>query len=92
MNQGRLIVLEKQDKSENKKLKFVTIKEVTTGNLKHFSSIKDAEFFFETIENKIGRRTISKYLKTPLNARKPFKGYLFFNLEELQYWVYYNII
>jgi hypothetical protein len=83
MNQGRLTVLEKLDKPVNKNLKPLIIKEDTTGNLKHFPSIKEAEFYFESIDNKINGRTISKYLNTPLSARKPFKRYLFFNPEEL---------
>ena len=51
----------------------ITIKEVTTGNIRDFSNILSLVSYLEEINNKINRNTITKYL----NSGKPFKGYLF---------------
>lgn len=58
------------------KSKPITIKEVTTGDIRDFPNILDAVSYLEGINNKISRNTIAKYL----NTGKPFKGSLFFEI------------
>ena len=56
------------------KSKLITIKQVTTGDTKDFPNILAVVSYLESINNKVDRNTIAKYLNTEV----PFKGYLFY--------------
>ena len=56
------------------KSKPITIKEVTTGNIRDFPNILAVVSYLDGINNKINRNTITKYL----NTGKPIKGYYFY--------------
>ena len=55
----------------------ITIKEVTTGDTKDFSNILAVVSYLESVNNKVNRNTMAKYLDTGV----PFKGYLFYEIK-----------
>jgi hypothetical protein len=55
------------------KSKAITIKEVITGDTKDFPNILAVVAYLDSINNKVNRNTIAKYLNTGV----AFKGYLF---------------